>query len=391
MVPPLPALPAAARRRDRPTARADGGGRALPLHARRPARDPRRLPRGAARSRAADPTAGGRGPARDRPVAGADGRVPRLRRDHPPQPRVRPAAGPGARRSDGGRLPAGHVRTRRADAADPEAGRDRAGGRLARGAGGRRLAHLPVGIAGRLVGAGRVPAARVRQRRVPPRRAGSAVQPPGSGPRVASRLLRRRPGPGDVRDRPHGAVAPARRPNRGEPSRRRGLDATRLLPERQRTARKHSLPRRASVERTSEHADGDALSPARPEGCDGPRRAGTRPLCRAVPGALRQGVAGATPRSRLAEGDRELRARLDLRLLRRRGLDSGPRPLRRGRADRDGSRRRGYPARGSQGAAWIRRHVQSVALPTLGRRRARTSAYRPDGRTSLSSFPTGLA
>ena len=105
---------------------------AAPLHARRPGRDRRRLPRDPARGRAADPPAHRRGPPGHRAVADPDGRVPRLGRDDHPQPRARLGEGRGAGGGDAGRLPAGHVRAHRPDAADPAASGDRAGGRLAR-------------------------------------------------------------------------------------------------------------------------------------------------------------------------------------------------------------------------------------------------------------------
>ena len=54
-------------------------------------------------------------------------------------------------------------------------------------------------------------------------------------------------------------------------------------------------------------------------------------------GAARRRVARRVPCARVASSDRELGARLDLRLLRRRGFRAGPRALRRGRGARPGS------------------------------------------------------
>ena len=98
-------------------------------------------------------------------------------------------------------------------------------------------------------------------------------------------------------------------------------------------------------------------------------RALTR-YARAVPGAVRDRLAGAAARPRLAAADRELGARLDLRLLRGRGLHAGARPLLRGRADRHGPRR-GRRARGCRrGADGIGRRLQPLADGALGQRRA---------------------
>ena len=100
----VPDLPAPAGRPRRRAARADGGGQPASLHARRPVRDGRRLPRGPSRGRAADPPARRRGPARDRAVADPDGRIPRLGRDDGPQPRARLDPG---RRSSAARCASG--------------------------------------------------------------------------------------------------------------------------------------------------------------------------------------------------------------------------------------------------------------------------------------------
>ena len=153
----------------------------------------------------------------------------------------------------------------------------------------------------------------------------------------------------------------ADRPLGGERRRGTGLDALGLPRDRGRTPQRPPLARGAALERPGEHAHGDAVGSTRPEGGDGAGRASPHPLRRAVPGAVRNRVAGAAARSRLAAADRELGARLDLRLLRGRGLHAGARPLLRGRADRHGPRR-GRRARGcGRGAHGICRCLQPLA------------------------------
>ena len=107
---------------DRVLEHARGGAR-LRVHARRPAGHDRRLPRDPTRAGGAHRAARAIRSARHRPVADPDGRVPRLRRDAGPQPGGRLGAGARLRRADEGRVPARHVRPRRADAADPAPGR----------------------------------------------------------------------------------------------------------------------------------------------------------------------------------------------------------------------------------------------------------------------------
>ena len=209
MVRAVPGLPDAAGRARRPAARFDGGGRPPRVHPRRPGRDRRRLPRGPAGGPAADRAAHRRGPPGDRAVADPDGRVPRLGRDDDPEPRDRLARRRGIRRGDARRLPAGHVRPRRPDAADPPSGRDPARRRLARRPRRDRPPRLHLARARRLVRPDRVPRRRLRQRGVPaghPREARREGRPLRRG---EPRLLRRPVDPRDVRHRPRRAVAGA--------------------------------------------------------------------------------------------------------------------------------------------------------------------------------------
>ena len=165
MVQVVPGLPPGAGGTDR---HADPSARARrqlpPLHARRPDGRRRRLPRGAARGRG--PPAGARrgGPAEHGPVVHPDGRVPGFGRDHRAQPTDGHSARSRLRRRHGRRVPAGHVRPHRADAADPAAGRVHGRSRLARRPVTGDEQRLRLGGAGRLRGEGRVPARRLRQR-----------------------------------------------------------------------------------------------------------------------------------------------------------------------------------------------------------------------------------
>ena len=334
MVPPLPELSAEARRARRPRARPAGGGAGLRLHARWTARDDRRLPRGAAGERGAHPAPGRRGPDGDRAVADARRRVPRLGRGDHPEPGAWAAARRGARGRDAGRLPAGHVRARRADAADPATGRDRARGGLARRSGRRRQARVHVGGAGRLGSARGVPARGLQQRRLPAHRARRIAKSCRGAARGDGAVLRRRSDPRDVRDRPPGTAAGARR------ARTRGRDRdqdTPRIPGRCERSRASSLAGRAAFRRAGEPADGRHVSPDRPEDRRGPGRASARALRRAAAGPLVGDLARAAPRPGLEPHPRELGARLDLRLLRRRGLGAGARPVRGGAADRRGA------------------------------------------------------
>ena len=228
MVRAVPDLPDASRRAGRPAPRAHGARSAAALHARRPGRDRRRLPRGPSGRGAAHPAPDRRGTPGDRPVADPDGRVPGLGRDHHPQPRVRMGAGRGARRGDAGRLPARHVRPHRPDAADPAAGRDRAGGRLARRPRGDRLQHLPLVRAGRLRGRDRVPRRWLRQRRPPVRRPGPLRLEAGRLPDRQRPVLRRALAARDVRHRPRCPLpSPGRPRRRGQRAGRRDRGAAR--------------------------------------------------------------------------------------------------------------------------------------------------------------------
>ena len=105
-----------------------------------------------------------------RPVDDPHGRVHGLGRDHRARPAARHGARHRARRRDAGRLPARHVRARRADAPDPAPGRARARGRVARRAGRGHPDRVLVGGARRLARARRVPLRLVLQRSRPARR-----------------------------------------------------------------------------------------------------------------------------------------------------------------------------------------------------------------------------
>ena len=194
MVQVLPGLPPLAGRAGRHPDPAARVRRQLPaLHARRADGGDRRLSRGAARGRRAAACVGRGRPGERRPVVHPDGRVPRLGRDDLAEPADGDRAGGGLRWRHGRRVPARHVRPHRADAPDP------GGGRLPRQRGVARRAfvgdqeRLRVGGARRLVGAGRVPARGLRQRR---------------------RAARRRQGPGatDPGQRGRDRVLPPRRP-----------------------------------------------------------------------------------------------------------------------------------------------------------------------------------
>ena len=194
MVQVVPELPPVAGRADRhadPTAR--DRRQLSAFHARRTDGGDRRLPRGAPGDGGAAACPGRGGPGQRRPVVHPDGRVPLLGRDHLAEPADGDRAGGRLRWRHGRRVPARHVRPHRADAPDP-------GGRRFprhRGVAGRALLgdqeRLRVGIARRLVGAGRVPPRRVRQRRRPARRR-QVPDPAHPGQRGRDRVLpHRRP------------------------------------------------------------------------------------------------------------------------------------------------------------------------------------------------------
>ena len=90
-------------------------------------------------------------------------------------------------------------------------------------------------------------------------------------------------------------------------------------------------------------------------------------------GDPRRRMAGPAARARLAEGRRQLRPRLDLRLLARRRRGPGPDPVRRGRADRPRHRGRRRPAARGRRAARLGGRRQPVALRADRRRRDRPS------------------
>ncbi len=156
-----------------------------------------------------------------------------------------------------------------------------------------------------------------------------------------------------------------------------------------------ALPRwtgRAALGRKGQPPDGNDVGAHRSQGGDGAGRAGPDALRRAAPGALRRALAGPPARPGVEQGAGELRARLDLWLLRGRGLRAGARPLRRGRADRGraraGSRRRNRPRRharhdrGRQPLPRAPRRARRAERPRPGRvagRRARAARRLADG------------
>ena len=196
--------------------------RALP--ARRADRGDRRLPRDPSRSRAPRCNASRpRGRISRRAVDGPDGRVHGVGRDDRARPAVRHRARLGARRRDAGRLPARHVRPRRADAAAPPARGHGARGRVARRARRGRADRVLVGGARRLARARRVPLRLVLQRARPARRReGPRACAPSTTSRSSARPASARHA-ADERHRPPDAAAVAR------PRRRRSeRDAGRL-------------------------------------------------------------------------------------------------------------------------------------------------------------------
>lgn len=208
MVRALPGLSAPAG--DGPGHRAgDGGGEpGLPVHRRRSDGRGRGLPGDASGEPRAGRGPGPRGSVGDRTVADPARRVPVFRRDHRAQSPDGMGGGGAARRRDAHRLSAGHVRPRRADAADPGTRRDRARGAVARGARLGRGARLPLARTGRLRGAHRVPLRRLRQR---------PGRPPGARPDRA-RARRVRGDDGRAVGRRSGAGHGGHRPQRARPT-----------------------------------------------------------------------------------------------------------------------------------------------------------------------------
>ena len=123
--------------------------------------------------RTADPAADRRGAPGHRAVADPAGRVPRLGRDHHPEPRIRL----GAAEELGRAMPIGYLPDMFGHIAQMpqilQKSRDRAGGRLARRPRGDRPQQVRLVGARRLRGRDRVPGRRLRQRRLPVRRPGS--------------------------------------------------------------------------------------------------------------------------------------------------------------------------------------------------------------------------
>ena len=205
--------------------------------------------------------------------------------------------------------------------------------RLARRPVSGRQAPVPVGRNRRLNRARRVPPGRVRQR-------GALL--PGAG-RAGARavrgalqaVVRRRRHPRHGRDGSHAAAAGA---DLAHSRRRTARDARRVPRRRSADERLARVQGRAALRGTREPPPRRHLLAHRPEGCVRASGALARALRRAAAGALRRRVAGAVPAAGVVAHVPELRARLDLRLLRRRGLRPGPRALRRGGADRQGAR-----------------------------------------------------
>ena len=124
---------------------------------RRPNGRGRRLSRDPPRSGRGTPASGGGGPDLRRSVDGADGRVHGVGRDADPRSAIRARARRRARRRDADRLPARHVRPRRADAPDHSARGHGARGGVARRAGRGRGDRVLVGGTRRLTRARRIP------------------------------------------------------------------------------------------------------------------------------------------------------------------------------------------------------------------------------------------
>src|SRR5581483_10109223 len=228
-------------------------------------------------------------------------------------------------------LPARHVRPHRADATATPPVRARARGRVARCAELGRPQRLLVVRARRVDRARRVPRAGLRQRRVPARRCESARR---RHRRLRARLggLSHRTNPLDERHRPPGPAAKARAARRGserDPGRLRAdRDLARRPPRACERRRPAVVDRRTAFGRACEPAHGGHLEPGRraPGGgaCRARARAG-RDARRAVPGA---GTLAGRPAARsMAAGGAQRGARLDLRVLHRRGVRRRPRAL----------------------------------------------------------------
>ncbi len=243
------------------------------------------------------------------------------------------------RRRHGAGLPARHVRPHCADAPDPPAGRLP----RRRGLAGRAVAgdqeRLHLGVPRRLLGPGRVPARRLRQRGGAARRRQGA-DPPHAGQRGrGGRVPHGRPA---VHERVRPPDAPAlARPGRGRGQRPAGrvrLRGDLVPPLPGRRPRRGADPGggRAALRRPGQHAHGRHLEPGRRQAPRRARRAGTgaprRAAGRPVPGA------GGLPRppagTGLARDGAQLGARLHLRLLGRRRRRRRAAPLRRGPCDR---------------------------------------------------------
>ncbi len=342
MVLPLPDLPAEARRaarRPAPEARGRPVVRALP--ARRPDGGRGRLPRHPPRGRGAAPSSRRERPRRDGSVVRAHGRVPRLGRDDRPRPAARSRPCGALRGRDVGGLPTRHVRPHRADATDPPSVRLRRRGRVARGAE-RRPAHgVLVVEPRRQQRARRVPADRVWQRRRAARRRQGPDRATERMDRVAAVAPRvRRSDPHHERLRPpRTSGIPRSRRRRGERAAGRARHRGHLVGELPRvriTRRTAQVAGRAALGSAGQPPHGSRLEPSRRAACRGGHRTVARAPRRAAErvAAPRRRVARAASRRSVARGHPQRGARLDLRVLGRRGLRRGAAPVRAGTSDR---------------------------------------------------------
>ena len=368
---------------------------ATALHPRRTGRDRRRLPRGPPEAEPLIAPADRRGAAGDRAVADPARRVPRLGRDDRAQPRARLGARGGARRDDAGRVPARTCSgtSRRC----PRSCGGRGSARPSSGAACRRPStqHVfdwtaPDGSTVR----DRVPGRRLRQRRVPVRRPGPArgqarrVLPPERRAFYGDRSLLAMYGTdhavpsaqlADLVDAVNAADATVEvrmETLAGVPARRGSADRR---PTGQQWTGELRSGARANMLMNVVSARVDLkAAAARAE-----RRTGA--LRRAAGRDPRRPVAGAAARARVAADGRQLGARLDLWLLPRCRGRPGPRPLRRGGADRQRDRRAGHgPDRRAR-----RWRADRRGQPVAGRsqRRGRDRDRRPAGRMDDAGAP----
>ena len=250
------------------------------------------------------------------------------------------------RRCDAGRVPARHVRPRRADAPDPPPVRLRPRGRVARRAQRGRPHRVLVVEPRRQHGAGRVPADRLRQRRRAARRRQGLARATARLDRRAGLLCIdcRRPRLDHERLRPPRAAGlPRAGRRRGERAAGRARHRSDLARPRTSSRRARDGPAdvagRAALGRPRQPPDGSGVEPRRRASRRGDHRARARAARRAAeraaPAARR--VAGVAARPSVARGDPQRRPRLDLRVLGRRGVRQRARPVRPGAPDRRGA------------------------------------------------------